>query len=151
MKEIPLNHPIEKGWKLVIPEDYQKIPLPYFKEWTSTLESGEYKQTKNRLCLIEGDDCSYCCLGILSKIQGRLTADGGDGDFRHWTYLSDSNPLLPFFGSIGYLPKGIRVYSDDDYLVSLSVLNDEGLPFSEIAKVIKEIWCEEEKTVDKEE
>lgn len=142
MKEIPLNHPIEKGWKLVIPEDYQKIPLPYFKEWTSALESGEYKQTKNRLCLIEGDSCSYCCLGVLSKIQGRLTKEGEDNEFGDRTYLSSSNPLTPFLGSVGYLPQGVKVYSDDDYFVSLSAINDEGLPFSEIAKVIKEIWRE---------
>lgn len=143
MKEIPLNHPLFSGWRLVIPDGYQKIPLPYFKEWVSALESGEYKQTKNRLCSITDDDCAYCCLGVLSKIQGRLTADGGDLTFRHFAYLEESNPLVPFFGGIGRFPEGVRVYSHDDYFITLSSVNDEGLPFSEISKVIKEIWCEE--------
>ena len=143
MLVVPLNHPTFDFWRLVIPDDYQKIPMPYFKEWVSALESGEYKQIKNRLCSIEGDDCSYCCLGVLSKIQGRLTKEGSDEDFRYWTYLSPFNPLHPFLGSVGYFPKRIGVYSDDDYFISLSVLNDKGLPFPEIAKVIKEIWCEE--------
>lgn len=141
MKEIPLNHPIRKDWKLVIPDDYQKIPLPYFKEWVSALESGEYKQAIGYLRRCVNNEFSYCCLGVLSKIQGRLSPEGFDGSSKYYLY---DNPISRILGPSGDFPKDVYVVKDNnEQLFLLSSLNDYGLPFSEIAKVIKEIWCEE--------
>jgi hypothetical protein len=70
MKNITINtdNP-EKVYNMIIPEDYQKISLPYFKEWTKALDSGSYLQADGQLCRTiqadEGEVCSYCCLVIL--------------------------------------------------------------------------------------
>jgi hypothetical protein len=148
MKNITINtNNPENFYTMIIPEDYQKIPLPYFKEWTEALDSGSYLQAKSRLYETivsnEGEVCSYCCLGILSKIQGRLTEDGRDIHSEH--YLSSNNPNVNIFGTTGRFPAEITVKLGDfnTKILSLSHLNDLGVPFSEISKVIKEIWKEE--------
>jgi hypothetical protein len=150
MKNITVNtNNPEKVYNMIIPEDYQKISLPYFKEWTEALDSGSYSQAKGQLCeiipSIKGEVCSFCCLGILSEIQGRLTEEGRDGDAHHIHYLSNSNPNFSVFGTNGKFPVGITFKLNEfvTKVESLSHLNDIGVPFSEISKVIKEIWKEE--------
>lgn len=138
----------DETYELIIPEGYQKKELPYFKEWTEALDSGSYLQANSRLCetivSTEGNKvCSYCCLGILSKIQGRLTEDGKDIHSEH--YLSNNNPNVSIFGTTGRFPAEItfKLREFVTKIESLSHLNDLGAPFSEISKVIKEIWKEE--------
>ena len=146
MKTIPLKNNNGIIFNLNIPEDYVKIPLPYFKEWTEALDSGEYSQTQSRLCWIRDSVKSYCCLGVLSKVQNRLSADVSDGINGSFCYLSNDNPNYSFLSSCGNFPNGITVTPTEstlDAFKSLVDLNDNGLPFSEISKVIKEIWKEE--------
>lgn len=150
MKKITVNtNNPEIVYKMIIPENYEKIPLPYFKEWTKALDSESYSQAKGQLCeiipSIKGEVCCFCCLGILSEIQGRLTEDGRDGDSDSLHYLSSSNPNFSVFGNMGKFPKGI-IFLRSEFVTkieSLSHLNDIGVPFLEISKVIKEIWKEE--------
>lgn len=142
MKEIPIFNELYPNRKyiLLIPEDYKKIPLPYFKEWTFALESGLYNQGHSILCQIDEDFVCYCCLGVLSKIQGLLT-EKGDCDDKIF-YLSEKNPNYPLLYGTGQFPSGITL--DSPGIHSLADLNDCGFSFLEISKVIKEIWCEEE-------
>ena len=83
MKTITFNISGPETYELIIPDDYQKKELPYFKEWTEALDSGSYSQTSGQLCETisypESTQTCYCCLGVLSKIQGRLTANNTDG------------------------------------------------------------------------
>jgi hypothetical protein len=136
-------------YELIIPEGYQKKELPYFKEWTEALDSGGYAQTSGQLCkkysYVEGDETRYCCLGVLSKIQGRLTSDNTDSlDFDSTYYLSLENPNYPFLRENGTFPEGIAVISSKGKRIhNLAELNDNEFSFSQISKVIKEIWKEE--------
>ena len=135
-------------YELIIPEGYQKKELPYFKEWTEALDSGSYSQGSGKLCqtlsYLEEIETRYCCLGVLSKIQGRLNANNKDGsDFDSTYYLSFENPNYRFLGESGTLPAGIEIKNANGKKIhNLVDLNDNGLPFSEISKVIKEIWKE---------
>ena len=101
MKTITFEISDSIKFELVIPDDYQKKELPYFKEWTEALDSGSYSQTSGQLCETisypESTQTCYCCLGVLSKIQGRLTANNRDGSDPDSTYyLSHQNPIYPF-------------------------------------------------------
>lgn len=143
MKTVTFNISESETYILIIPEGYQKKELPYFKEWTEALDSGEYSQGSGVLCVIGNSIKSYCCLGVLSKVQGRLTEDM-DGENGNNAYLSVDNPNYPFLRYDGVFPNGIEVnFHDRMFVKSLAELNDNNLPFSEISKVIKEIWKEE--------
>jgi len=142
MKTIPLKNNNGITFNLTIPDHYEKISLPYFKEWTEALDSGNYFQTKNRLCMIDDSVSSYCCLGVLSKVQNRLTGER-DGENGIASYLSNDNPNYHILNEIGRFPNGIEVIYGIMIFKTLVELNDNNLPFSEISKVIKEIWKEE--------
>jgi hypothetical protein len=136
-------------YELLIPEGYQKKELPYFKEWTEALDSGEYAQTSGELCetysYVEGNKTCYCCLGVLSKIQGRLTEDNSDGSELDSTYyLSYQNPNYPFLKENGTLPVGIAIAAtfSSKKMFNLAELNDNDFSFKQISRVIKEIWTE---------
>jgi len=132
--------------KVNLPKGYERIELPFYDEWIEALESGEYKQGIGELTLPDG---CYCCLGVLSKIQGRLTPfmayqhrDGGsDGPTR---VLADSNPCYPVLCDSGMFPEGVTVSHSNGKnafrAVSLMELNDRGATFNQIATVIKTIW-----------
>ena len=122
-----------KKYTLEIADDYKKHPLPGRDEWLKALRSGEYKQTTNSLLdkkiLFQEEVCSYCCLGVLSKIQGRLTDSGFDSEERSDgdSLLSESNPLYKELDSSGEFPSGIRFFDEDGAEhISLSSINDGG-------------------------
>jgi len=129
---------------IVIPANFERIPLPFFKEWVTALESGEYPQGIMSLKSSSG----YCCLGVLSKVQGRLTADGRDSiHSKSDSLLYEDNPCAAVFGGYGDFPMAIKeatgLHGDNrppNVLYGLTSLNDCGVPFSEIANVIKKIW-----------
>jgi hypothetical protein len=128
-------------YKVITPEGYEKIELPFFDEWVNALESGEYKQGEGFLCKVE----EYCCLGVLSKIQGRLTKlegsdlafDAKEGEF---SGLGKDNPCHVQLGGLGFFPASIRVVGDGWTGSALSDCNDAGFPFKEIANIIKTVW-----------
>ena len=148
MKTITFNISESETYELIIPEGYEKKELPYFKEWTEALDSGSYSQTSGKLCetisYLESTETCYCCLGVLSKIQGRLTANNRDGsDLDSTYYLSFENPIYRFLGENGTLPAGIAVKGRrGNILHNLAELNDNEFSFSQISEVIKQIWKE---------
>ena len=129
-----------------LPEGYEPVHLPMRDEWIAALTSGEYKQMTGFLCFASGDECRYCCLGVLSKIQGRLSYDkdligcGCDKIDGYTDILSPCNPLYEYFNNVGFFPKNVSVTYKKSENVSLASLNDEGATFAEIAEVIKTIW-----------
>ena len=46
------------------------------KAWVEALRSGKYKQ--GRLALYDKHNESYCCLGVLCKVAGKMESLGKD-------------------------------------------------------------------------
>ena len=107
----------------------QKLPLELKAKWLEALRSGQHKQAKCELF----NDNGYCCLGVLSLVQGRLVhidsraRDGG-----------------PTCTALGLDPTNPMAFVDDhrvvqigDTMTSLAELNDHGATFAELADVIE--------------
>lgn len=101
-------------------------------KWAEALRSGMYKQGTG--CLREGD--AFCCLGVLCDMH-LIETNTGDWDGAY--YLDEP----------GLLPKEVIAWADlkaNDPIVidpftgharSLSGLNDNLIPFKEIADMIE--------------
>lgn len=106
-----------------ITQSKNKLPHDLKTKWLKALRSGQYKQGTKRLY----DADSYCCLGVLSKIQGRLDGayDGIDGSD---LLLSVDNP---------------HEFLNDTEICSIGAarnlagINDTGATFAEIADIIE--------------
>ena len=116
------------------------------RRWITKLESGNYTQTKSVLA----DDTGYCCPGVLCEIA---VEDGivfkSEAASRVWytSKLDDSDTegaVLPFAvrdwaGLPNVNPDVSHPDEDGDVQIeSLAELNDNDMPFSEIAELIKE-------------
>jgi len=108
------------------------------REWADALKSGDYKQGIGTLQTIEGDQISYCCLGVKGLLQGV--------EYSHYRrkVLSDQeDSYLDFYKAAG--TEGDQVgYIPESYLHlkiqgSLSLANDCGLPFEGIAEVLEAV------------
>lgn len=134
---------------LWIPEGYERPKLPWKRKWIAALRSGKFNQTVRKLF----DGVGYCCLGILSKIQGRLFGNTDTTDSPSQSALSCSNPTFGVLKGLGVFPEEIRVtlkgYGKGDGfdfkltpIDSLATLNDKKVNFNQIASVIHLIWKE---------
>lgn len=129
----------------------------------AALRSGEYEQGRNSL-RTRGD--SYCCLGVACDISGLGKWEKRESalsfDFTDWEYvIRDSNgekvasdsstlpaPVAQWLGMAVdgefYLPDAqIRWDTQEantdrhNLLVELTSLNDEGMPFEQIADILE--------------
>src|SRR5688572_27204458 len=123
------------SYNIEFPPNYVKPILPGRDEWTAALRSGKYPQSKNEL----KNEMGYCCLGVLSKIQGRLVYSG---ELCTWLdkdtemYLSRDNPAA-ILGGNGDFPVGVMVRDNRGHLqCNLAHCNDSGFSFGEIAEII---------------
>lgn len=120
-------------------EGYDKPELPYYNEWLAALRSGEYKQTKG--ILVNTTENSYCCLGVLLKVQGRLSEHGTDDIYSCTKTLSTLNPCYITLEACGHLPAGAEVLDNlQGSIVHLAGLNDLGASFEDIANIIELLW-----------
>lgn len=87
------------------------------EKWCTALESGKYEQGAGFL-YING---KFCCLGVLAEIDYDNIANGGS------TFYGKSTDGI-------YYSEGISIEDSD----KLMVMNDDEIPFSEIAKYIRE-------------
>lgn len=149
MKTITFKSTRKGSFSINIPDDYKKIKLPFFNEWMSALKSGKYSQCTSRLCTpVENKKLGYCCLGVLSKIQGRLTKDEGNcyRDFSQSAlYLSIDNPCYNVFSHKGNFPSDVfvekTVKKETKKVTSLTECNDTlRLSFKDIAKIIEILY-----------
>lgn len=113
-------------------------------EWVAALRSGQYMQGTNNLRTERG----FCCLGVLCDLAVKheiIPAPGRGTAYPHvYRYGFDSK----------FLPEAVRMWAglpDTDPDVhrenetnSLSVMNDGGCTFEEIADVIEENFTVEE-------
>jgi len=137
-----------------LPDNFKKVKLPFFQKWVNALESGEYRQCANQLCTRRNKKLSYCCLGVLSKIQNRLEKDE-DGFMRDSLHkgmsheiLHKSNPCYSVIRNNGKLPKKVSVgknssetsFNIEEYNTLLECNDDLRLSFKDIAKIIKTVF-----------
>lgn len=104
------------------------------KAWVKALRSGDYKQGQNKLALRKPHGkTKHCCLGVLCEItpgvKRRQQFDPYFGIYE-----------IAFDGEYGYLPPELRerIGLPGDEQEHLTVLNDSGKTFAEIADYIEE-------------
>lgn len=139
-----------KTFAVNLPEGYERVELPFFDEWVQALESGNYQQQAGQLASkgvsADTEPHSYCCLGVLSKIQGRLKTDESTWYFydtdspSNAGVLSGMNPCFSKLAHAGDFPLSVTVTFVEREFKNLMDLNDLGMPFKDIATVIKTIW-----------
>lgn len=109
----------------------------FIERWLDALESGKYKQARKTLRRGK-KDFHYCCLGVACELANQIAPMKFD-----WNEKDDWNELLPkklskFMGiqEDGSFKHGI--WHRGTYHHSLTDLNDNGVRFPTIAKIIRE-------------
>jgi len=116
------------------------------RAWVRALESGEYKQGNDCLCVVNNKNKrSYCCLGVLCKVAGTPEVEtvpgaewGHRGRMAVFGYEDDKSPhylsvTLSDFLNIDELGTCCAT----DY-TSLANMNDAGRSFKRIAGAIRQ-------------
>ena len=102
------------------------------KRWVAALRSGEYKQGAEYLRQYDenGNAVAFCCLGVLQSIEPRIKQmEGSDEE------LLDPVSLKEFLG----------VYGNEGFVQAhYALMNDRGVPFSEIADRLEKEWLNNE-------
>lgn len=109
------------------------------QRWTTALRSGEYKQGKSGLLMVNGEtgERSHCCLGVLLEIEGvesRLHHFRANGDITYGFKSSFGEFVLTGMPEVGTF----ELSDDEAYYVAQ--MNDRGRTFSEIADYIDETF-----------
>lgn len=146
-----------KTYELILPSCYVKPVLILDFPWIKELRNPENKQTTRTL----KDNLGECCLGLASRLQGRIIKDHITGsytdgeilpDFRDTTNnlcLNLTNPLSKFIGQSGEFGSSVcvKVTTSSDFptkikqtYTTLAGCNDAGLTFPQIADIILAIW-----------
>ena len=101
------------------------------EKWIKALRSGDYEQGRNFLRTAAD---GYCCLGVLcDQLNGQWELDNAKNCYAFFSSHGDDPEEL-------YLPynlqEAIGVPIDDE--MSLAGMNDDSVPFNEIADWIEE-------------
>lgn len=101
------------------------------EKWCEALESGHFKQGTGALCGIYDGEERYCCLGVLCEITG---IKKGKFSFylNKYEYVFDD-----YERGRNYIPDNFMGVNSDQ-IKKLSVMNDDGKNFAEIAAYIRE-------------
>lgn len=118
--------------------------------WADELDSGTYKQGQSFLRVNKKEGPTFCCLGVASDLSklGEWTRRGAGGNYYHIKETSDttfgtlSRPVKDFYGleSVnGFRTKVIETTRGEPEEIerTLDWLNDVGVPFTEISKLIR--------------
>jgi hypothetical protein len=105
------------------------------------LRSGEYKQARGMLR--KDDDC-FCCLGVICHLTDPTNWEQPSEGHKAYCYLFNGRQFvgaLPYslailhnmttFGELPFIDRDTRTP------VTLASLNDDGMPFSQIADLIE--------------
>jgi len=103
------------------------------EKWVNALRSGEYRQCKGKLSDGKG---SYCCLGVLGKINPELNLSGCSNFMLLNYHLAGLN------NDTGRIDNKTNFYFNQGYtpgnFIAFSTLNDiYNLTFDEIADVVQ--------------
>jgi len=138
----------------IVPEEFVTMKPEVKAEWVADLRSGNFSQTRGVLCNpIKG---GHCCLGVLSEqavrkgvatkeddvtdgVSGfRIEANGDLALTQLSTGLAEWAGIIPAYGS--RTTQSILPFFDREVRrVYLDNLNDDGMPFSQIADLI-DFW-----------
>lgn len=112
----------------------------FLREWVTALESDKYQQGKILLC----SEGKYCCLGVACELAGlpHTILDNSRNYFGDYGCITKENPLFSIFDWFGKLPKPLHYHNSVSS--SLSRLNDNGMNFKDIAKVIRKYYLGED-------
>lgn len=110
------------------------------EQWVTALQSGDYLQGPNQLR--KGN--AFCCLGVLCDLHMRAHSD----DYNTRWEIGSSR--YSYLGSQHYVPVVVQEWSGlrskdgtiDHQYINLLELNDSGVPFTEIARIIEEDWAQ---------
>jgi len=128
----------------LLPDERPRLPEWIKVKWIAALRSGTYEQGMKSL----RKDTAYCCLGVLSELQGRLLCHrngwiDGDNALRDGSLATD-NPLNEILNYSGILAVTVYLTVEGSEFVShctsLAALNDAGATFDEIAWVIDNVF-----------
>lgn len=115
------------------------LPLDIKQQWIDALLNGEYEKGVTTLNNVKNN--TYCCLGVLCKLQNRpsqLFEDYKLFDNIGFT-LSINNPLYSILGNCGKFI-GFVIENENDeteHCYNLAEMNDSGFTFKTIAYIIK--------------
>lgn len=107
-------------------------------KWIAALRSGDYEQAKGSLRDFNNPN-AFCCLGVLCDV----VKNGIDG---RWEMTDFEYRFVPFDGGYrtGNLPSTVQSLTGvtqtgaiDSMQTSLTVLNDHGRSFNDIADIIE--------------
>lgn len=109
---------------------------PLQKKWLEALESGEYDQSRGRLVRHTEKGDRFCCLGVACDLAGLKVDD-------QYRFLSGQKSYITT------LPRKVwrklhltsEIGTPKDWRLALAVLNDHGVKFATIAKILRsEPW-----------
>lgn len=103
----------------------------FFEVWIKALESGKYKQGTGSLV----EDGKYCCLGVACAEAQRLGILKTDRSYKNRGYLPST--MIGFLGIADNGNFKDYVTVRGEYFTSLAQMNDRGVGFKTIAKVIR--------------
>jgi hypothetical protein len=111
--------------------------------WVRALRSGNYNQGTLKLAQDKGQGINYCCLGVLCDLAMQ------NGEQIKVRQEVDSGVFL-FNGASAFLPETVKTWAglkteeaalrEFDGGTKLSILNDQGKTFLEIADIIENNW-----------
>ncbi len=112
-------------------------------DWAKALTSELYEQGKTYLKQVREDSPpKYCCLGVACEVFGKETGVEEHPYHRFWTGAYAPVSFAESGASLGketYLPDSMRKYlglsKKSEYI--LSELNDSGVSFTVIAKILR--------------
>jgi len=118
----------------LVPETNRRRTMkPEIKKlWVDALRSGEYKQGKG--VLYDGDDNSYCCIGVLCRLAELAGVPMSKDYFVYPVEL----PEIEIAEWAGLKTLNCNEFVQLEGNTRLAVLNDRGKSFSEIADIIEE-------------
>jgi hypothetical protein len=115
----------------------KRLPQELKERWIEALESGKYKQGRINLKFEYDDYFEYCCLGVLCEITNvQNTMKERTCYFDGFSAEIAADELLPYIENFGQF-QGFIVEQVGIYYKSLSYMNDAGVSFKEIAKIIQ--------------
>lgn len=108
----------------------------FIEKWLEALESGGYKQAPGFLRTEALGKPRYCCLGVACELANKLSTKVDYFEISDQKILP--NTLARFMGidSVGGLKEFI-IHGHKEY-GSLAELNDSGVKFKTIARIIRE-------------
>lgn len=104
-------------------------------EWIAALRSDEFKQGRGKLYNKEDD--SYCCLGVLAKINNlpiRGVALNWEEHSSIWLYPSENDESESCNGDFYSMEiPSMSIPLNESFTITLAGMNDRNVSFEEIA------------------